>query len=274
MLSPRKKETPPSRCIGLLTDFGLSDPYVGQVKAVLAKKAPSCRVIDITHEVAPFNVAQASFFLAASIKHFPKDAVILAVVDPGVGTDRKIVCLKIDGRLLIAPDNGLLGLALKNADSENIRAFDMSAAMDAPHTVSHTFHGRDVFAPLAAWLALGGAPDGLGTEIDPAALLSCEWSTPIIEPGRAIAHVLHIDRFGNCVLNLQAGSLGTASEVHLTSLSKDALTCVPTYGELEKGAAGLLEGSQGFLEIAVNQHSAADKFGLSMNDTIELTWET
>ena len=120
MLTALKKETPPPRCIGLITDFGLADPYVGQVKGVLAKKAPNCRVVDISHDVVPFNVAQAGFFLAASYEHFPEDAVILSVVDPGVGTNRSIVCLKIDERVLIAPDNGLLGLALKNADRKSV----------------------------------------------------------------------------------------------------------------------------------------------------------
>ncbi len=273
MLTALKKETPPPRCIGLITDFGLADPYVGQVKGVLAKKAPNCRVVDISHDVVPFNVAQAGFFLAASYEHFPEDAVILSVVDPGVGTNRSIVCLKIDERVLIAPDNGLLGLALKNAWSADIRAYDLSAAMDAPKKVSHTFHGRDIFAPLAAWLALGGAPEGLGTEMDPTDLVSRKWNQPTISPGRATGHVLHIDRFGNCVLNLEAESLGTPTKLQMVSPAGGELAYATTYSDMPEGAPGLLEGSQGFLEIAVNQRSAARKFGLSMNDTIELTWE-
>jgi len=273
MFSSSKKETPPPRCIGLLSDFGLVDPYVGQIKGVLAKKVPNCTVVDISHDVVPFNVAQAGFFLAASFKHFPKDAIFLAVVDPGVGTDRRIVCLQIGERLLVAPDNGLLSLALRNSGDEHVRAFDLSAAMNAPKDISHTFHGRDVFAPLAAWLAMGGDPGGLGEEIDPGNLVSQQWSQPTTSPGRATAHVLHIDRFGNCVLNLEAGSISSPESVRLAALSTDELPCVSTYGDLGKGSAGLLEGSQGYLEIAVNQHSAADKFGLSMNDEIELTWE-
>lgn len=273
MLSSLKKETPPSRCIGLITDFGLSDPYVGQIKAVLAKKTPGSQVIDISHEVAPFNVAQAGFFLAATYEHFPKNAIILTIVDPGVGTDRKIVCLKIADRLLIAPDNGLLSLALKKAKDSNIQAFDLSAAVDAPKNVSQTFHGRDIFAPLAAWLALGGALDGFGKEISPCDLASYKWSQPIITLGTATAHVLHIDHFGNCVLNLEAGSIGQPKSVYLSALSRTPLMHVTTYGDVEKGAAALLEGSQGYLEIAVNQHSAANKFGLSIGDSIELTWE-
>lgn len=268
-----KKELPPPRTIGLLTDFGLADPYVGQMKAVLAKKAPTCNVVDISHDVAPFNVAQAGFFLTASYLHFPKDAVILAVVDPGVGTDRKIVGLQLDDQLLIAPDNGLLSLALKTAWAKEIRAFDLSQAMDAPKKISHTFHGRDVFAPLAAWMALGGDPAGLGGEVDPAELISHDWSQPTIAKGRATAHVLHIDRFGNCVLNLEAGALGTPTNLRMTSPAGGPLAYVTTYADMPEGAPGLLEGSQGFLEIAVNQNSAARRFGLSMGDAITLDWE-
>ena len=273
MFAARKQETAPPRTIGLITDFGLSDPYVGQMRAVLARKAPGSRVVDISHDVAPFNVAQAAFFLAASYEHFPADAVILAVVDPGVGTGRAIAALEVEGRLLVAPDNGLLALALKNAWAANIRAFDLSAAMDAPSRVSHTFHGRDVFAPLAAWLALGGKPGELGREIDPETLVSLPWSHPDIRPGRACGHVLHIDRFGNCVLNLEAGSLGIPTGLRLTVPAGGGLTYARTYGDMPEGGPGLLEGSQGFLELAVNQRSAAKRFGLSMGDAIELTWE-
>ena len=178
MFTADKKEPTP-RTIGLITDFGLTDPYVGQMKAVLAKKAPHCPVVDISHDVEPFNVPQAGFFLAASYEHFPDDAVILAVVDPGVGTGRRIIGVEIGERMLIAPDNGLLTLALKFSWSE-VRVFDLSKAVDAPKKVSHTFHGRDVFTPLAAWLALGGRPENLGREINPDELISRTWSKPRI----------------------------------------------------------------------------------------------
>ncbi|BDQ33792.1 SAM hydrolase/SAM-dependent halogenase family protein [Pseudodesulfovibrio portus] len=271
MFTATEKEAVP-RTIGLITDFGLTDPYVGQMKAVLAKKAPHCPVVDISHGVEPFNVAQAGFFLAASYVHFPDDAVILAVVDPGVGTGRRIVGVEIGDRLLIAPDNGLLTLALKFAWSE-ARAYDLSRAVDAPKKVSHTFHGRDVFAPLAAWFALGGKPASLGEEIAPEDMVTRTWSEPNISADRARCHVLHIDRFGNCVLNLEAGSLGTPAALRLTSPAGGPLAYATRYADMPEGDPGLLEGSQGFLEIAVNQRSAAKRFGLSMGDEIELSWE-
>lgn len=268
-----KKETPPPRTIGLLTDFGLADPYVGQMKAVLARKAPHCRLVDITHDVVPFNVAQAGFFLAASHPHFPKNAVLLSVVDPGVGTNRKIVALRLDERILIAPDNGLLSLALTTTTADEIHAYDLSEALNAPAKVAPTFHGRDVFAPLAAWIALGGSLRGLGGEIDPATLISQPWSTPEIGPNHATAHVLHIDRFGNCVLNLGTGSLPNLTTLKMVAPTATQLKHVTTYAELDGPEAGLLEGSQGFLEIAVNQQPAADTLSLSMGDQVELSWE-
>jgi S-adenosylmethionine hydrolase len=274
MFSSLRKTAQIPRTIGLITDFGLADPYVGQMRAVLARKAPGSCVVDITHEVAPFNVAQAAFFLAASYEHFPSDAVIVAVVDPGVGTSRGIAGLEMDGRLLLAPDNGLLALTLQTTWATDVRAFDLSAAINAPNRVSHTFHGRDVFAPLAAWLALGGDPAELGREINPEELVSLPWSRPDIRPGHARGHVLHIDRFGNCVLNLETGSLGTPSGLRLTVPAGGDLRYAATYGDMPEGGPGLLEGSQGFLELAVNQRSAAKRFGLSMGDEIELTWET
>jgi len=272
MIFGSKNEAAPPRTVGLITDFGLTDPYVGQMRAVLARKAPNCIVVDISHDVAPFNVPQAGFFLAASYEYFPAESVILAVVDPGVGTERKIVCLQVGDRLLVAPDNGLLTLSLRLAWA-NVRAFDLSRAVDAPKKVSHTFHGRDVFAPLGAWLALGGKPEELGHEINPADLLVRRWAEPVITAGNARGHVLHIDRFGNCVLNFEAGSLGIPSSLSMVSPAGGELSYATTYADMPEGKPGLLEGSQGFLELAVNQRSAAKRFGLSMGDPVELTWE-
>ncbi|WP_419786875.1 SAM hydrolase/SAM-dependent halogenase family protein [Pseudodesulfovibrio sp.] len=268
----KREETPP-RTIGLLTDFGVTDPYVGQVKAVLARKAPSCQVVDISHRVQPYNVAQAAFFLASSYMHFPKDAIIMAVVDPGVGTSRRIVGVSIGERFMLAPDNGLLALAVHNAWTEEVRAFDLSVAVEARSNIAQTFHGRDVFAPLAAWLALGGEAASLGTEIDPADLVTPCWAGSVIDHCRAQGHVLHVDRFGNCVLNLPIGTLPAAAHFELVSPAHGELAFVTAYADMPDEKPGLLEGSQGFLEIAVNQRSAARQLGLSMGDRVELTWE-
>ncbi len=252
--------------VALLTDFGLADPYVGQMRGVLARLAPGVPVLDVTHGVEPFNLAQGAFFLAASLGHFPRGTVFAAVVDPGVGGERRIVALEAAGRVVLAPDNGLAGLLL--AGEGALRAYDLSAHA-AAGGVSATFHGRDVFAPLAARIALGEAPELLGPELDPAGLVRLPWAAPGWDEARreARAAVLHVDRFGNCVLNLAvapwAGRLccGGPLTVRPGAGGALALRLVRTYGELEPGELGLLAGSQGYLEISMNQDQAARALG-------------
>lgn len=270
MLFVGKKETA-VRPIGLITDFGLSDPYVGQMKAVLTRLAPQCAIVDISHGVQPFNVTQAAFFLASSAPHFARDAVLLSVVDPGVGSKRRIVVVRRDEQYFVAPDNGVLGLI---AGDGHVTVHDLSGAEEAVSKVSHTFHGRDVFAPVAAWLASGGKPENLGPELDVSELVRPQWSSPILEEGRARAHVLHVDHFGNCVLNLRSGSLGPLTGLTIRTPLGRVLQAVDTYSDLPQGTPGLLEGSQGFLEIAVNLGSAARDFGLSIGDSVELEWQS
>ncbi len=270
MLFVNKKPTA-SRPIGLITDFGLSDPYVGQVKAVLTRLVPACPIVDISHGVEPFNILQGSFFLAASAPHFAKDAVLLTVVDPGVGSERRIVVLRRDEQFFVAPDNGLLGLILE--EGGDVEAYDLTSAEEAVSKVSNTFHGRDVFSPIAAWLASGGKPENLGPEVALDSLVRHAGSRPTVTPGRAKAHVLHVDHFGNCVLNLHSGSLGPLSGLTIRTPLGRVLQAVDTYSDLPQGTPGLLEGSQGFMEIAVNRGSAARDFGLSIGDSVELEWE-
>ena len=154
-----------------------------------------------------------------------------------------------------------------------MRAFDLTVAVGARSKVARTFHGRDVFAPLAAWIALGGEPDSLGEEIDPGSMVAPSWARPSVAPGRAVGHVLHIDRFGNCVLSLEVGTLPAAGRVDMVSPAHGELAFTSTYADMPDGRPGLLEGSQGFMEIAVNQRSAARQLGLSMGDRVELAWE-
>ncbi len=268
MLFVRKKDGV-SRTIGLVTDFGLSDPYVGQMRAVLSRLAPGSRVVDISHGVLPYNITQGAFFLASSAPHFARDAILLAVVDPGVGSSRRIVVLRRDEQLFVAPDNGLLGLVASQGD---VCAFDLSSAESAVAEVSHTFHGRDVFAPVAAWLACGGRPENMGPEIPLDQLVRPAWAQPDVGRGCARVHVLHVDHFGNCVLNLRCGELGPLDGVSLRTPLGRELQAVNTYSELPQGMPGLLEGSQGFFEVAVNRGSAARDFGLSIGDVLELEW--
>ncbi len=262
--------------VALLTDFGCADPYAGQLRGALAALAPGLTVIDLSHGVEPFNVAQGAFFLAASLEHFPVGTVFLAVVDPGVGGPRRLLALCAAGRTVLAPDNGLAGLVL--ARHPGAPVFDLSA--HALGAASHTFHGRDVLAPLAARLARGEAARALGPALDPAALARPDWTCPAREAtpdgSRILAAVIHVDRFGNCVLNLEARAWGpTLRTAALTARAQGgpalAARAVRAYAELAPGELGLLAGSQGYLELACNQAPAALALGARCAAPLTLT---
>ncbi len=259
------------RPVALLTDFGLSDPYVGQMRGVLARLAPAAQVLDLTHGVAPFNLPQAAYFLAASAPHFPEDTVFVAVVDPGVGTDRRIVALERRGQIFLALDNGLLGLILTGP--EPVRAFDLTPDALALGRSSATFQGRDLMAPLAARLALGETPAVLGLAMDPSGLERGSWSSPAPGQNRVMAHVLHVDRFGNCALNLRENAAVPAQGLRLLLPAPKPLRRVRTYADLDQGEIGLLSGSQGFLELALYMGSAARSLGINPGAELTLAWD-
>jgi len=260
--------------VGLLTDFGLKDPYVGQMKAVLASLAPFARVIDISHHVPAHDPLQGAFFLASSMRWFPKGSVILAVVDPGVGTARRIALLEKDGRKIIAPDNGILTQAI--ALPGPARAWDLTPSAETPSV--KTFHGRDVFVPLAAKLLRGDEPSKFGPEISPASLTSIAGTLPERDGDCVKARIFHVDRFGNAVLNLDVGSwrdiLANAAVIAMIKPCEKNLSYAGTYAELAPDAVGVLAGSQGYMELAVNQNSAAEQLGLAVGDPVALLLKT
>ncbi len=248
--------------VALLTDFGLTDPYVGQMKAALLSKAQGTELVDISHGVRPSDILQASFFLASSIPHLPPDALCLCVVDPGVGTSRKIVLLQQGEQRFLAPDNGLLTLVLEQRLA--FRAWDMTPAQP-PGPVSATFHGRDLFAPLAADLILGKDPDTTGSAIAVSSLHRLRLPGVTLQRDTLTAVVLHVDRFGNCVLNVPDGwaaRLGKYAWLRLVKPVERSVALATTYGRLAKGQLGLLPGSQGYFELALNGSSAAAELGL------------
>ncbi len=253
--------------IVLLTDFGLSDPYVGQMKGALISRVPDCRIIDLTHDIPPYGLTQAGFFLDASFSFFSEGTIFLAVVDPGVGGGRRIVALEAHGHLFLAPDNGLLSLLLERAGDTGIRAFSFRSPIQL--SVCPTFHGRDLFAVLAAQLRSGDSPESLGDEIDPNSLVRLDWCAPTESQGRVQAHVLHTDHFGNVITNCRIApwSSRMAGEMYVkTHTAKLPLRRVSTYCDIESGEVGLLAGSQGFFELAMNMGSAADMLSLRPGD--------
>lgn len=258
-----------SKPVVLLTDFGLADPYVGQLKALLLRENPQAVVVDLSHEVSPFNIVQGAFFLASSWRHFPDGSVFLGVVDPGVGTERRCVMAECEGRWFVGPDNGLLTLVLNRTPAE--KAVELECAVSGE---SRTFHGRDIFAPAAARLARGESPESLGKTIRPQGLLRAEWAAPKAFKGGVVAHVMHVDRFGNCVLNLEIEEwlprIAAWKSLALLHPKEKQLALCEAYGHLPKDGAGLLPGSQGYLELAVNRGSAKAGLGLSIGDMVRL----
>ncbi|WP_300159799.1 SAM-dependent chlorinase/fluorinase [Solidesulfovibrio sp.] len=260
--------TPTAPLIALLTDFGQADPYVAQMRAVLMAAAPGVPLLDVSHEVRPGDVWQAGFFLAATLPWLPPGSVACAVVDPGVGTDRRVLLVETASRLVLAPDNGLLTLTFGR--SEGCRILDATPRL-VP--ASATFHGRDVFAPLAARLAMGEEPRDVATVLGDAEPVLLGGLEPVRGEGTVAARVLSVDRFGNCILNLDIGRFGRVPRgVALAAPVAVRLSPARTYAGIRSGEVGLLAGSQGYLELAVDSGSAAARLGLGVRDAVTLAW--
>ncbi|WP_027184401.1 SAM hydrolase/SAM-dependent halogenase family protein [Desulfovibrio inopinatus] len=259
-------------CISLLTDFGYDDPYVGQLKGVLASLAPHARIYDLTHGVRPHNVLQGGFFLCASLMTAPEKTVFLAVVDPGVGSNRRIVAARVKDRFLLAPDNGLLSMVI---DYHKVQELVLVTNMDSHlgyGKISATFHGRDVFAPLAAALANGTPLSELGQPVDPKELVHHPLASPALHYTQVAAAVIHVDRFGNVVLNVPENAGYIPIELfELLSPKKERGRIVQTYADLKEMELGFLAGSQGFMELAYDRNSAAAILNLDIGDTVLFT---
>ncbi len=251
----------PPPVIALFTDYGWEDPYVAQLKGVILTTYPAARIMDLTHNVPPFNVAEGSYLLDQSAEEFPSGTIFVAVVDPQVGTERDPVLIETGkGKYFVGPDNGLFTEVI---DSEG---FSKAWKLDKteyyrPGSASATFHGRDIFAPVAAHLAAGVDPEKMGTPIRNLTMLPIKDAS--FASGTISVQVLHTDRYGNVVLNLKSDSEAASKlkEGNLVKISigKESYSgpLVKTYGDGEKGRLILLYGGNGLLEIAKNQGTAA-----------------
>ncbi len=248
--------------IVLMTDFGLTDPFIGQMKGVILSLAPAAQIIDLTHAISPQNIAQGAFQLGKSIYFFPDGTIFVAVVDPEVGTSRKAIAIKTDRYTFLAPDNGLLTSVLQG---DNIRhCVHITKEHYMLRTQSSTFHGRDVFSPAAAHLATGVSPLELGHEIEPSAcakisLPSCTAS----DNGKAWnGHIISIDHFGNLVTSLDSKSIDFSREWFVKTAGCPPLPISVTYGEVAEQQLLAYVGSSGMIEIAVRNGNAAKLLGL------------
>jgi len=262
--------------ISFLSDYGLRDEFVGIVKGVIADIAPHARVIDLTHEIPPFDVRAGSLALARCISYVPS-GIVLAVVDPGVGTARRGVAVSVgEGRgVLIGPDNGLLsmGTALAGGADAAVVLNNPQYHLEAPGA---TFAGRDIFAPAAAHLCNGVPLAELGEAVDPNLLLPGVVPLSRTEGDETIAEVTWIDRYGNCQLNVgpdDVAALGNRLSVVLTSptgeRSTRAANVVRNFSEIG-GGIGLVVDSFGMLAICVDRGSAADELSITVGDAVRL----
>jgi S-adenosylmethionine hydrolase len=242
--------------VTLTTDFGLRDAYVAEMKGVMlgiARAAhQSLQLIDVTHDVERHDITEGALALEAAVPYFPRGSVHLAVVDPGVGTTRRGLALAADGHLLVGPDNGLFTPFL---DGDGWRAFEVVEADFRLPTVSRTFHGRDLFAPAAAHLALGVEPARLGPAVlDPVRLA---WPEVRAVAGAVAGAVVHADRFGNLITSIHARSVEPLDSDVVIRVGGREVPLVGTYADLSAGRPGAMVGSSGRVEIAVREGSAA-----------------
>lgn len=251
-----------SGVITLTTDFGPQGPFVAVMKGRILGRLPEARIIDVTHEVPVYWPAEAGFWLARAYQYFPAGSVHVAVVDPGVGTGRDIIAVQADGHVFLAPDNGLLAPLLGGPLAPVVHRLDEARLMQhlglAP--ASATFHGRDIFAPIAAELAAGRLmPEQLGPRHhDPVP----GWvEEPVLSGGHIDGVVITIDHFGNLITNIDAGLLAGLRQP-LVRAGGQQLPLRRTYGDVAPGQFLALVNSFGVLEIACAERSAADSLGL------------
>jgi S-adenosylmethionine hydrolase len=259
-----------------LSDLGLRDEFVGVCHSVIAKVAPGTTVIDLSHGIAPQDVLLGALILRESVPYAPEDAVLLGVVDPGVGTDRKAIAVETPSeRVLVGPDNGLLSLAWEAAGGAT-RAFEIAAPEVLLQPVSSVFHGRDVFAPAAGHVAAGMPPEKLGPELDPAELVRVTLPEPEITPGEIRCQVLDVDRFGNVRLNVRPADLARAGlqaapslKVATTSASTPARRAA-TYAEVGPGEYATIEDAWGWMAVIRFEASAAADLVVRTGDPVWL----
>jgi S-adenosylmethionine hydrolase len=257
--------------ITLTTDFGTSDEYVGVMKGVILGLNPQVTIVDLTHDIPPQSVGDAAYILRRAYEFFPPATIHIVVVDPGVGTERRPIAVGSDTATFVAPDNGVLSYALSHlrANAEEIQAVHLTNRSYWLPEVSCVFHGRDIFAPVAAHLSLGVPLDQLGPEIHDLVTLPSPYLNR--QQDKIVGQVMHIDHFGNVLTNLPRSdveSLGPGITVRLGQLRIEGLTWAFAFGE--KGEPSAYIDSSGHLAVAVVDGSAQDRVQCRIGDRVEV----
>jgi S-adenosylmethionine hydrolase len=256
--------------IAMLSDFGHEDPYVGIMKAVVLRTAPEVQFVDLCHRVGAGDILQGALQLRSAMPYFPDGTVFLCVVDPGVGGSRRPIAARTKRFTVVGPDNGLLSLALAQEEVETV--VHLTEPRFHLPEVSHTFHGRDVFAPVAAHLARGVAIGELGEVITDYKQIH------LPEPDRHNGHIagviLEIDRFGNLSTNIPRTMLPDGESLNVRIAGHNLAGLCSTYSDVPPGKLLALIGSQDTLEIACRNGSAQDKLGVDRGQTVTITWHS
>jgi len=264
-----------SPIITLTTDFGYKDHYVAAMKAVILSICPQASIVDITHGVPKYDLRAGAYVLKAAHRFFPRGTVHVAVVDPGVGTERRGIAVKTTNHVFIGPDNGVLSLAALDDGVEEVRVIE-NRMLTLP-SVSHTFHGRDIFAPVAAHLARG-IPFSVVGPLAREGMFVPEFVEPKVEGRTLECEVVYIDDFGNVILNaerkhlsLLGANYGDRCKVQIKGFQIE-MAFLPSYGYVSEGEPLLLINSEGHLELAVNRGNAARFFGLKSGDKVNVSF--
>jgi S-adenosylmethionine hydrolase len=253
--------------ISLLTDFGTADYFVGAVKAAILSVNPHATIADITHAIAPQDIPAAAFTLLAAYKTFPTETVHLAVVDPGVGSTRRPIIVSANGQFFVGPDNGLFTYIYDREPAHQV--FHVTAEKYFRTEASATFHGRDIFAPVAAALSNGVKPREFGPTISDAVRLPVPLQPEELKNGEVNGRIIHIDRFGNCVTNITRDLVKSNATLRINR--KTIRKFRNFYGEDSTRTPFAIWGSAGFLEISVNGGSAAKTLKVQRDDRVVLT---
>jgi S-adenosyl-L-methionine hydrolase (adenosine-forming) len=256
------------RLITLTTDFGTDDWFVGTMKGLIASITPKTTVVDITHAIASGDIRAGAFALAASYKYFRRGTVHVAVVDPGVGSKRRPIAVQTERYFFVCPDNGVLSYALRGEKIKAVRALENTAYFLKP--VSQTFHGRDVFAPVAAHLARGLAIARLGPAVTNFVRLN--WPEPKLHGKSIEGQVIYFDKFGNAITNIPGATFASLRGKHFEIFKGPKRICALAtyYQAVRAGQAVAVPGSSGYLEIAVNGGDARAILGLDLGDRVEV----
>ncbi len=252
----------------LTSDFGWDGPYVAAMKGVVLGLAPGTQLVDVSHGIAPQNIVEGAFVLSSIVDAFPEGAIHLAVVDPGVGTDRRLVAVRVDGQWFVLPDNGLISGALRGRSASEVR--ELSNPNLRRKQVSSTFHGRDILAPAAAHLARGGSPEELGPARPPDSLIRLRTIEAAENPQGLVAEVIFKDPFGNLITNVQQPRVAhhpagdwvvEIKDVRIEGISR-------TYGDRSPGDLIALAGSSGWIEVAVVNGDAGRQLSAGPGTTV------